>query len=80
MLEPSQERRNHKWYSFSSAKRGLKGPQSILEIVSLETTPQRGEEIKDLLIEMGINPAQIRVINAVSPENQKGQIYIFCNS
>ena len=80
MLEPSQELRNHKWYIFSSAKRGLKGPQSILEIVSLETTPQRGEEIKDLLIEMGINPAQIRVINAVSPENQKGQIYIFCDS
>ena len=80
VLEPNQELRNHKWYIFSSAKRGLKYPQCIVEIVSLETIPQRGEEIKDLLIEMGINPAQIRVINAVSPENQVGQIYIFCNS
>ncbi|MBY0292894.1 MAG: hypothetical protein K2W92_06380 [Alphaproteobacteria bacterium] len=78
VLEPNQDLRNHKWYIFSSAKRGLKGPQSIVEIVSLDTAPQRGEEIKSLLIEMGISPTQIRVINTESPENKTGQVHIFC--
>lgn len=79
-LDPSQEVRAQKWVLFSSAKRGLKSSPTSLEIVNIvdEKVPSnRGEEVKNLLIEMGLKPEQLRVFNVKAEENQPGQVYIF---
>ncbi len=81
LLDPDQEIRNQKWVLISSARRGLRSPSDILEIVNImgENGPSsRGEEVKNLLMEEGhIKDEQLRVINVQGEENQKGQLYIF---
>lgn len=79
ILEPNQEIHHQRWYIYSSAIRGLKNPSDGIQIVSLETgtTPSRGVEVKDLLVDMGIDSEKIKLIRAKGEENQTGTIYIF---
>ncbi len=79
-LDSNQDLRAHKWLIISSAKRGLKASPNGLEIVNVikENEPSnRGEEVKSLLIEMGLEPEKLHVVNAKSEENQTEQVYIF---
>jgi hypothetical protein len=79
-LDPSQEVQAQKWVLFSSAKRGLKSsrpPLDIVNVVGEKGPTHRGEEVKNLLIEMGVKPEHLRVINVKAEENQPGQVYIF---
>ncbi len=80
ILESNRDLPTQKWYLFSSAKRGAKTPTDVVEIVSVvsEANPaHRGEEVKALLIEMGIKPENIKVVAAKGEEGQIGKIYIF---
>lgn len=78
ILERGQEVHNQKWYIYSSAIRGLKSPSDKLQVVTMEgSPPNRGEEIRDLLVEMGIEPEKIQLILGTGEENQKGATYIF---
>lgn len=78
ILEPTQEVHNQKWYIYSSAVRGLKSPSDKLQVVSMEgSPPNRGEEIRELLVEMGIEPEKIQLIHGTGEEHQNGMIYIF---
>lgn len=81
ILEPKQEVQNQKWYIYSSAIRGLKNPSDRLQIVSMEgTTATRGQQVKNLLVEMGIEAEKIQLVHAKGEENQVGTIYIFSGS
>jgi hypothetical protein len=78
ILSPHQEVHNQRWYIYSSAIRGLKNPSDNIQIVSMVGTPaKRGEDIKNLLIEMGIEAEKVQLINAKGEEDQAGTIYIF---
>lgn len=78
ILEPGQTIQNQKWYIYASAIRGLKTPSDKIQIVSMEGgTPYRGEEIKDLLIENGIEAEKIQLIQAKGEPDQRGITYIF---
>lgn len=80
LLEPTQNPKSHKWYLLSSVKRGLKEPSSVVDIITTggeKKSIQAGEEVKSLLIEMGVRPEQIRLIHTKGNEVQAGQIYIF---
>jgi hypothetical protein len=81
ILSPSQEIHSQKWYIYSSAIRGLKNPSDNVHIVSMEgAASNRGEEIKKLLVEMGIESKKVEVIFAKGDENQAGIIYIFAGN
>jgi len=75
LLDPNQDPRSQKWYLFSAAKRGFKGPSDVVDIV--DVGGKRGEEVKNLLVEMGLNPDQVRLINVKDDEGQLGKIFIF---
>lgn len=79
IIEADKEIFTQKWYLFSTAKRGLKKPTDVVEIVNVvkgKSASSRGEEVKNLLIEMGIPPEQLRVINAQANDNKTEQVYI----
>lgn len=81
ILEHSQEVHNQKWYIYSSAIRGLKNPSDKLQVVTMEGSPSnKGDEIKALLVDMGIEPEKIQLIDGTGEENQKGMTYIFAGS
>ena len=78
ILEPTQEIHSQRWYIYSSAIRGLKNPSDRIHIVSMEgTAPKRGEEIKALLVDMGIEPEKVQLVHAKGEKNQIGVVYIF---
>ncbi len=80
-LGSNQEIWSQKWVLVSSAKRGLKTSPSGLEIVNVvgeNGSSNRGEEVKSLLIKMGLKPEHLRVINVKGEGNQEAdQVYIF---
>lgn len=76
VLEPNQNARSHKWTLFSSAKRGLRKPTDVIEIISVGDA-EKGREVKNLLVEMGINPEQIKVLSTKAEEGQIGKVFIF---
>jgi hypothetical protein len=76
VLEPNQNARSHKWTLFSSAKRGLRKPTDVIEVISVGDT-QKGQDVKNLLVEMGINPEQIKVLSTKAEEGQTGKVFIF---
>ncbi|MBX9622104.1 MAG: hypothetical protein K2X28_08850 [Alphaproteobacteria bacterium] len=75
-LEPNQNARSHKWTLFSAAKRGLKNPTDVIEIISVGDG-ERGHDVKNLLVEMGISPEQIKVLSTKAEEGQIGKVFIF---
>lgn len=80
ILEPGQDIQNHKWYLFSSAQRGLKGPSKNIEIINTIGTKEsfeRSEEVKNILVKMGIQLEQIKIVNAKPEEGSPGQIAIY---
>jgi len=80
LLEAHQDPRSQKWYLFSSVKRGIKGPGDVVEIVNVvegSNPSKRGEEVKRLLIEMGLKPEQLQLINTKADEGQTPGIYIY---
>lgn len=78
LLDPAKEVRSQRWYLYSSAVRGLKDSPEGVHIVSMEAKePKRGEEVKNLLVEMGIEPKKIKLIHAQGEGNQAGVVYIF---
>lgn len=80
IIESNRDLPTQKWYLFSSAKRGAENPNDVVEIVSIVSNAKpshRGEEVKSLLVEMGIKPERIHVIAAKGEEAQVGKIYIF---
>lgn len=78
ILDPAQEVHNQRWYIYSSAIRGLKNPSDSVHIVCMNGTPSdRGEEVKNLLVDMGIEPEKVQLIHAKGEENQAKFIYIF---
>ncbi|MDZ4323314.1 MAG: hypothetical protein U1A05_04435, partial [Alphaproteobacteria bacterium] len=76
ILEPNQNARSHKWTLFSSAKRGLRKPTDVIEIISVGDA-EKGQDVKNLLVEMGINPEQIKVLSTKAEEGQTGKVFIF---
>lgn len=76
ILEPNQNARSQKWTLFSAAKRGLKNPTNIIEIISVGDA-ERGQDVKNLLVEMGINSEQIKVLSTKGEEGQTGKVFIF---
>ncbi|MBY0502090.1 MAG: hypothetical protein K2P93_08855 [Alphaproteobacteria bacterium] len=76
LLEPNQDVRSQKWTLFSSAKRGLKRPTDSIDIVSVGDG-KKGQDVKNVLIEMGLKPDQIKVISAKAEEGQSGKIFLF---
>lgn len=80
IIAADQEIKNQKWYIVASAKRGLHDVSDILEIISTGEGDQnflRGEEIKTLLVEEGINPMQIRLLKARVEDGEGGAVYLF---
>jgi hypothetical protein len=81
ILNADEDIQKHKWYLFSSAKSGLTTPSDIIDVVSIESEKspsKRGEEVKDILSNLGLKSEQIRVIHAIGGEfDQVGKIYIF---
>lgn len=80
-IDNSQDLRAQKWYIFSTAKRGFNNQSNVIEIVNVmeekTNTSTRGEEVKNLLIDMGVNSTQLRVINVMSEDDQVGQVLLF---
>ncbi|MBX9806061.1 MAG: hypothetical protein K2Y18_10000, partial [Alphaproteobacteria bacterium] len=76
VLEPNQDARTQKWTLFSAAKRGLKKPTDIIEIISVGEVG-KGQDVKNLLVEMGINPEQVQVLSIKAEEGQTGKVFIF---
>jgi hypothetical protein len=81
ILNADEDIQKHKWYLFSSAKSGFTTSSDIIDVVSIgsEKSPsKRGEEVKNILLKLGLKPEQIRVIHAIGGEfDQVGKIYIF---
>jgi hypothetical protein len=79
IIESNRDLNTQKWYLFSSAKRGIKNQADHVEIISIvgEDGAHRGEDVKNLLISMGIKPENIKVATAKGDESQVGKIYIF---
>jgi len=81
ILNADEDIQKHKWYLFSSAKSGLATSSDIIDVVSIgnEKSPsKRGEEVKNILLKLGLKSEQIRVIHAIGGESdQVGKIYIF---
>lgn len=80
VVESNRDLNTQKWYLFSSARRGIKAPNDVVEIVSIvdEKNPvHRGEEVKALLVEMGMRPENIKIVSARGDDSQAGKIYIF---
>lgn len=79
-LDPNKDIRSQKWYIYAATKRGIKKQSDPIEIVSVEGKKgpsSRGKEVVALLIEMGLKPEQLRLINTKDAEEQTGQIYIY---
>lgn len=76
ILEPNQDVRSQKWSLFSSAKRGLRKPTDVIEIISVGDA-EKGQDVKNLLVEMGISPEQIKVLSTKAEEGQTGKVFIF---
>lgn len=76
VLEPNQNARSHKWTLFSAAKRGLRKPTDVIEVISVGDA-EKGQGVKNLLVEMGINPEQIKVLSTKGEEGQIGKVFIF---
>ncbi len=76
LLEPNQDVRSQKWTLFSSAKRGLRKPTDVIEIVSVGDA-EKGQAVKNVLIEMGLKPNQIKIISTKAEEGQFGKIFLF---
>lgn len=76
VLEPNQDARRQKWTLFSAAKRGLRQPTDVIEIISVGDA-EKGQDVKNLLVEMGINPEQIKVLSTKAEEGQTGKVFIF---
>lgn len=76
ILEPNQNARSQKWTLFSAAKRGLKNTTDVIEIISVGDA-ERGQDVKNLLVEMGVNPEQIKVLSSKAEESQIGKVFIF---
>ncbi|MBS0272570.1 MAG: hypothetical protein JSR85_08010 [Proteobacteria bacterium] len=80
-IDVNQDLRAQKWYIFSTAKRGLNNRSNMIEIVNVveeKTNPNtRGEEVKNLLVDMGLNPSQLQVINVKREEDQGEQVLLF---
>lgn len=76
LLEPKQNIASQKWYLFSSIKRGLRKPGTIIEIVSVGDT-NKAQKVKETLVDMGINPAQLHLIHVTDDKGAKGSIYLF---
>lgn len=78
ILEPTKEANSKRWCLYSAAIRGLKAPSKGIRIVCVEgNTPNRGAEVKDLLVSMGIEDEKIQVLQARGEQDQGGMIYIF---
>ncbi|MBA3813222.1 MAG: hypothetical protein H0X26_01825 [Alphaproteobacteria bacterium] len=78
LLAPDQAVHSQRWYLYSAATRGLRDFPDRIHVVSMEgKNPNRGEEVKNLLVKMGIEPAKVKLIHAAGDENQAGIIYIF---
>lgn len=81
ILDHDQEVYNQKWYIYSAAIRGLKDPAHRLQVLMMEGCPSnRGEDIKKLLVDMGVEPEKIQLIRGTGEEDQKGLTYIFGGS
>jgi hypothetical protein len=78
VLETSQDAKSQKWYLYSSAKRGIKTPNDVVEIISIGDNG-KGEEVKNLLIEMGIKSEQLNLIKTQGEEDHAGKVYIYSN-
>lgn len=78
IIESTQEVQNQKWYIYSSAIRGLRNPSDKLQVVSMEgSPPNKADEIKDLLVDMGIEAGKIQLIDGTGDDHQKGMTYLF---
>lgn len=63
----SQDLPNQKWYLFAAAKRGIRNPRRVIEIIPTEESQEassKAEAVKNLLVDMGINSEQVRVLSA----------------
>lgn len=80
-LDSHESPQSKKWFLFSSAKRGLQGKSGTIEMVEVidqeNTSSARGEEVRNILIQMGIKPEQLRLIFAKGEKNQVGKVFIF---
>lgn len=79
VIDNQQDLQAQKWYIFSTANRGLNSPTSSVEIVNIignNSSATRGNDVKKLLVEMGLNPSQLHVISAKSENGQEGQIVL----
>ena len=85
-ITASQDLQNQKWYLFAAAKRGMRNPGNVLEVISTnenEQTSFKGEAIKNLLVDMGISSEHIHVLSSKVdevPEGEEpaeGKIYLF---
>jgi hypothetical protein len=79
VLETSQDAKSQKWYLYSSAKRGIKTPNDVVEIISIGDNG-KGEEVKNLLIEMGIKSEQLNLIKTQGEDDHAGKVYIYTSS
>ena len=83
----TQDLQNQKWYLFAAAKRGMRNPNNIIEVISTGETQEissKAEAVKNLLVDMGISPEQIHVFSAkIENEGEEdgpiseGKIYLF---
>ncbi len=79
-IEIDQPLQQQKWYLFATVQRALKSPTDKIEIVNViksEAMHKRGDEVKSLLIEMGIPSHQIVVTNMRSDDDQVEKVFIF---
>lgn len=79
VLEANQDAMGQKWYLYSAAKRGIKAPTDRVEIISIGDHG-KGEEVKALLIKMGIKPEQLNLIKAQGEADHTGKVYIYSKS
>ncbi len=83
ILDANQAPSTQQWVLYSSVKRGMKSPSDHVDIVSLgegTDSTERGEAVKDLLIQNGIDANQIRIMQAQGEEGQAGKVYLFIES
>lgn len=80
-ITSNQEVHNQRWYLYAAATRGLRDFPASVQVVSVAgKDPRRGEEVKDLLVKMGIEPTKVKLIHATGEATQAGDIYIFAGN
>jgi hypothetical protein len=78
VLTPDQAVHSQRWYLYSATTRSLRDFPDGVRIVSVEgKTPNRGESVKKLLVEMGVEPTKIKLIPVAGEAKQAGYTYIF---